>query len=132
MTLWTLKTLRAHSLINSWTLETLRESILGSWECCAHSLVSAGINSQKFYSQLRIVSLFSFLSWIYFGDAQIQCPQNRYTDIKIGLDQGLCVRGYKDNYGNKVVKHVFCYHNHIFFVCSSIAMCGFFIFGKLQ
>ena len=31
------------------------------------------------------MSLPSFLLWIYFGDVHIQCPQNRYTDVKIGL-----------------------------------------------
>ena len=68
------------------------ESIIGSWERYAHSLVSAGINSLTFEILLSVMNcepFFCFCPGFILGEAQIQCPQNRYTDVKNGLDQGM-------------------------------------------
>ena len=91
MTLRTLKTLHAHSLLSSLfsrTLETLcmyfrkcRESIIGSWERCAHSLVSAGMNSRTFEILLAVMNcepFFFFVLDLFWGHPNSMSPKSVY------------------------------------------------------
>ena len=82
MTLRTLKTLCAQSVsATNDFIDQVRESIIGSLEGCAHSLVSAGINSRTFEILLSVMNcepFFVFVLDLFWGRPNLMYPKSVY------------------------------------------------------